>query len=148
MKTFTATKLNLYALSQLGIDYAQEEGKTFTISDEDYDTLSDITNHGADCGFTGFTYYSDTCEFTFKHWEEIWELAQEQASSSGTATVSEFISGFNCVTSTPFEVEEAMHEVITNLPEGWQEVDTEVPNALAWFALEETARNITDQVEG
>ena len=110
----------------------------------DVNDLEDVYNHGADAGFSGFTYYSDTVAFYKKNKTAIIELAKEQAEDMGF-NVLEMIGGFNCLKYydyktnrwTDTEGQEAIGQTIYG-----RKVDDVVANALAWYALEEVAREI------
>jgi hypothetical protein len=111
------------------------------------DNLEDVYNHGADAGFPGFTYYSDTVEFYKKNKAAIIELAKEHADGMGI-NILEMIGGFNCLKYydyntnrwTDAEGQEAIGQTVYG-----RKVDDVVANALAWFALEEVAREIYDK---
>lgn len=97
------------------------------------ESAQDVARYGANAGYSGFTYYTDTVRFTQKNKQSILELARQQAQDYLGVSVYEFIAGFNCIDLDSFEVADALHE--KNNPER----DT-VYNALAWYALEEVAR--------
>lgn len=100
---------------------------------------ADVANHGADAGFSGFSYYRDTVAFTKRQKATILEMAKEQASDFGSDSVYEMIASFGCL-RRDFDatgVAEAIHNPRS-------EDRTAVFNALAWYALEETARAYTD----
>jgi hypothetical protein len=102
------------------------------------ETAKDITQHGADSGFNGFIYYTDTVKFTRRHKVKILELASEMDSQiEGVGTI-QFITGFNCLKGiTADEVAKAIYT-------GRGDDVTQVYNALAWFALEEVTRSLVD----
>ena len=106
------------------------------------DSLEDIANHGIDGGFTGFIYYTDTVAFYKRQRKNILELAKAMASDFGQDVVS-MIAGFNCLTDDD-ETRESIARCL------WGRVtddDTQVANALAWFAAEEVAREYVDSLE-
>lgn len=100
----------------------------------------DVANHGADAGFSGFIYYTDTNAFFKRNKSAILECAKNLASDIGE-DVFTMIAGFNCLKTDPVTVSEAIHNPRTNDPEN-------VRNALAWFALEEVARSYSDLLDG
>lgn len=53
-----------------------------------------IDSHGADAGFPCITYTSDTVKLFDRFAAEIWEMAVDEAESSGSTNVAEFIAGF------------------------------------------------------
>jgi hypothetical protein len=90
----------------------------------DRDQLNDIASHGADAGWSGLTYYSDTCRLYRKFSDEIWNLATEMSESMGNKHVLELIASFNGATQ--------VHDSCT------------FENLLVWFAAEEIARQMTE----
>lgn len=100
----------------------------------------DITNHGIDCGFGGFIYYSETVKFAKQNLSEIMELAKNMADDMGENKYKT-IEGFNCLKDC--ENLDAGEAIYNNKSE---DHDT-VLNALAWFAGEEVARSYVDMTE-
>ncbi len=103
------------------------------------DRAEDVTNHGADGGFSGFIYYSDTVEFTEKNKADILAFAKEQAAEFGENLFS-MVGSFNCLKISPEEVAEAIYNHDS-------ESRTTVYNALAWYILEEVCRSYVDLSE-
>lgn len=138
------SKLQANVLNQLGDathfhgDYYPDRGS------ELFAALQNIVNHGADSGFSGFTYHADTCQFTLDNWSDIVELCREMIDGcydAGTS-LAQFIAGFNCMKGyTVAEVERVLMDRTNEELDG----HTTVLNALAWFALEETARAIVEE---
>ena len=60
------------------------------------ESLKDVTNHGADGGFSSFIYHSDTVEFFRKNKKHIIMLAENMANDLGE-DVTNMIKGFNCL---------------------------------------------------
>lgn len=54
----------------------------------------DIASHGADSGFPGISYTSDTVKLFDRFGDEIWTMAVDDAESMGSKNVAEMISGF------------------------------------------------------
>ena len=105
-------------------------------------SADDIANYGADGGWTGYTYYADTVAFYEANKGNINEMAREMASNMGeTDLLCEFVASFNCVDLEAYEVEQALEGGDSN------EDYTTVANALAWFALEQTAYDYINQLE-
>ena len=104
-----------------------------------YDPLQDVYNHGIDGGFGGFIYYKDTCKFFRENRDLILQLVREEAEQFGQDIIS-FVAGFNCLEDDS-ETRDEIGRAIYGQPE---EDDTQVVNALAWFAAEEVARFIYD----
>ena len=121
-------------------------------------TLRDVNRGGADAGFAGFTWHSDTVAFFKLNRKEIVALAEQQADGMGENT-AEMVASFQCLAgrrlkhdrtdafdyrTTPHNraiLNEYMPSVARCLYGGrLTDDDTDVANALAWFALEEVAR--------
>ena len=100
----------------------------------------DVSNHGADSGFSGFTYYNDTISFFKRNKAAILEMAKSQADDFGSVDLYSMIAGFNCLKTDSGTVADAIHNPRTQDPEN-------VRNALAWYALEECSRAYCDAVE-
>ena len=106
------------------------------------ESASDIASYGADGGWTGFTYHVDTIAFYEDNQGNINEMARQMMDDlGGPELLSEFVASFNCVELEADEVEQAFEDGDAN------EDYTIVANALAWFALEETARDYINQLE-
>ena len=103
------------------------------------DSLQDVANHGADGGFPGFCYYSDTCAFYARHQSRIVALVEELADDLGKSPCK-LVAGFRCLNGDYSEAE--IGRTLYGPKKGH---DTQIANALAWFALEEVARNVTEQ---
>jgi len=123
------TGLQTKVIEQLGYE---------EVNAECLESLKDIADHGADGGSSGFTYYSDTLSFFDKNKVEILAATQEMAEALGEDMLA-MIASFVCLRDlklTPTQVMAAIYE------------DTDdsiaVQNALSWFALEESARTITE----
>lgn len=100
------------------------------------DRLEDIVNHGASGGFSGFTYYTDTLAFFKAYKAEIMARLTEDAKEYGMGML-EMVAGFNCLKADKLSADQvaaAIHEET--------EDSTNVQNALAWYALEEIAREL------
>ncbi len=107
------------------------------------DIAEDVCNHGANCGFNGFIYYTETCAFTKRNKKAIIELCKQTADDCygyGYKSVSDFIGTFNCVDLDTEEIAKALYT-------GKGDNVTEVYNALAWYALEKLVRSFVDFVE-
>ena len=97
---------------------------------------ADVCRHGADEGFNGFIYYSDTINFYQKNKPAILELVAEMAAEMGESSIA-LVKSFNCVQATEEEIGATLYASKTHH-------DTNVSNALAWFALEEVCKAITN----
>ena len=99
------------------------------------ETAADVANHGADAGFSGFTYYSDTCAFYANHQTDIMTMVEEMADQLDEGSV-EMVRNFNCLGKDNYTAEEVGKTMYGSKAKH----HTQVANALAWFALEEVCR--------
>ena len=124
-------------IEQLGFEELEDE--------ELRSTLEDITNNGADGGFGGFIYYSETNKFARENMHLILDQVKELADNLGE-TPLEMISSFRSLKDDkldPLEIASIIYERTS--PESQADgTETVVLNALAWFALEEVARDQTN----
>ena len=137
--------LKMKIVNQLGINDEEELKQTFT----------NITNspHGASGGFNGFIYYDETCKFARENIKDIFDYAVEQAEQLGEG-VYKMISNFNCLNDMNVketEVASTIHLALKgcealDVDEGLmvQNMETQILNALSWYALEEVARTEVD----
>lgn len=102
----------------------------------------DVDNHGASGGFGGFIYYIDTCTFYAKHRVLIVELVEYTANQLGEGSI-QLVQGFNCLGK-----DYTWEEIGKTLYSSKRHHDTQIANALAWFALEEVCRSYCDAREG
>ena len=98
----------------------------------------DITRHGISGGYHGFIYDSDTIPFAKRNRKAILEMATEQARWFGEGLV-EMIKGFRCLDGA------TETEIVEGLAGNTDQ--TQVPNALAWYAGEVAARAYCDMTE-
>mgnify|MGYP000859624389 CR=1 FL=1 len=106
------------------------------------DCVEDVMNHGADAGFAGFTYYSDTVRFFNTHKKQILELAENMADALGEDMLK-MISMFNCLSSGDYKKREpdySQNEIAQAIYQGKGEFVDIIKNAMSWFALEEVCR--------
>jgi hypothetical protein len=111
------------------------------------DTLRDVSEHGADSGFPGFTYYTDTVSFAKRHRVTILESLREFASDMGDRDPVALVLGFRCVRQaevSPEAVSVALYG--GRIPRGVSENDVDaVLNGIAWYALESVAHIVSDR---
>jgi len=88
-----------------------------------HNELADLCNYGAQGGFHGLIYYSETTALYDQYHDDIWEMLEEDRESFGMQTCPELIASFN----------------------GAKEVgsDMQLKNLLVWYAAERIANNIT-----
>lgn len=111
------------------------------------ESLKDIAEHSADAGWPGFSYYSDTFAFYRANQNLIVEAIETLADDLEETPVV-LVAGFGCFRDytgqNRKDLEKAIPRVLYGQPDFDQEFVDEVANALAWFALEEVARYVTD----
>lgn len=106
------------------------------------ESAQDVVNHGADGGVTGFIYYVDTTAFYAKNQEAITSVAESLAVEFGTSA-GQLVASFNCLKGHGDSV-----SIEKTLWSTKSRHDTQVANALSWFALEEVCRSFVDLEEG
>lgn len=97
----------------------------------------DISNHGISGGFSGWIYYNETCAFYAKNQSLIIDLIERWANDINLSPTS-FVSGFRCLDA------EDGQNIGKTLYGNKRQHDTQVANALAWFAAEEVVRSFID----
>jgi hypothetical protein len=105
--------------------------------------------HGANTGWPGFTYYSDTCKFWAKNKSLIMELAEETANGLGEDLLS-MIQNFRCLSKTDYKQSEIADALYSAKPktDKVELIQVElIQNAMAWFALEEVGRWLAEKPE-
>lgn len=112
-------------------------------------TARDVTRGGADGGFHGFIYYTDTVPFARRNRDAILEMAKQQAEDMGAGDEFQMIVGFNCLKGqewTPGEVARTLYDTRQRARRSDNDVRGLLWNALAWYALEEVARSYCDLI--
>lgn len=107
----------------------------------DREQLADVARHGADAGWPGFTYTADTVDFYKRHKADILDLAKTMSNDFGQGML-EMVAGFRCIKDcgiTADEIGEALYS-------GRGENADTIRNAMAWFALEEVARELNPEI--
>ena len=99
----------------------------------------DISKHGIAGSFSGWIYYTETCQFYAKNQNLIVELLEYQANEYGYHSAQDMVNGFRSLDATLSEIGYTLY--CNNRPH-----DIQVANALAWFAAEEVARAYNDWV--
>ena len=110
----------------------------------DREQLADVARHGADAGWSGFTYTADTCAFYKAHKADILALAGQTASEIDQEMLA-MIGGFRCL-SNAGKPDYTLAEIGEALFSGRGECADSIRNAMAWFALEEIARELNPDI--
>ena len=130
---FSKTTIN-NVISALGFPL-KGSNQTFSELSTQFENCAE---HGADCGFSGFIYYSDTITFYKKNRRDIVNHMEQTAAELGTDIIS-MVQGFGVFRNgdkpTPSEVGKALWDSVPY----WDELTT-LYNVFAWYALEEVSR--------
>ena len=112
------------------------------------ESAQDVANHGIDGGFHGFIYYTDTVAFAQANKALIMALADQQADEYGAEGSLAMIRQFGCLKSGGHQSdpEYTETEIAQAIYDG-SEDETQVLNALAWYAAEEVCRAYVDCCE-
>lgn len=104
---------------------------------------TDIAAHGADAGWTGFTYYVDTVPFAQAHRQLILARLLADCEDFGEGkTPAQMVQGFRCLGGnfTTHEINSCLYTGRTDD----MDAKTQILNALAWYLLEDVARLFED----
>ena len=86
--------------------------------------LRDIAQHGADAGWSGLTYYSDTIELYERFEEDLWGMLIEDADAHGLKHPLALVASFAGAAGV--------------------ESDMAFRNLIVWYAAERVALEVTD----
>lgn len=100
------------------------------------ESAPDIANHGIAGGFGGWIYYTETCQFYAKNQGAIVALVEQWANDSNLSPI-DFVAGFHCFSADKPIVGKTLYG-------NKRQHDTQVANALAWFAAESVASAYND----
>lgn len=150
---------NLSPLQQAVIDQINDDDQEYAL-----DVLKDVSNHGAQGGFSGFTYFSDTVQFFDDNRSLILSHLADLADDMGESAAS-LVGTFGALKSYRLEhLNNKLHQINYGRPAPSalrKEIDAilmglplddydahyiqMIKNVLAWYALEEVARELTEQ---
>ena len=102
-------------------------------------------SHGADSGFNGFTYYTDTAAFTKRNRKAIRQAVTEKAVDLGETPIA-LVRGFRCLKDQVSDME--VSAALTGGKAFDGDATDVVDNALAWLALVEVGLAIIRLQEG
>lgn len=88
------------------------------------DQLKDMATHGANTGWYGLIYYSDTTQLYAKYKTELWEYLIEDSESFGCINPFEFLATLNGAKD--------VYDAAT------------MENLIVWYAAERLSREMTD----
>jgi len=99
--------------------------------------FKDCSEHGADSGFSGFSYYSETIAFFMANRQDIVKHMEQTAAEIGTDIIS-MVQGFGVFRNSD---KPTLSEVGRALWDSKEHPDlTSLYNVFAWYALEEVSR--------
>lgn len=101
------------------------------------ESAPDISKHGISGGFNGWIYYNETCQFYAKNQASIVKLVEYQSEEHDYRSAQDMVKSFRSLDAT-------LSEIGYTLYGNKRQHDTQVANALAWFAAEEIARSFVD----
>ena len=104
------------------------------------ESAPDIANHGIASGFSGWTYYSETCRLYAKNRGTIVALVEEYADEFNLSPM-DFVAGFNCLDTIDKQ------DIDRTLYGNKRQHAPIVAKSLAWFAAREVARSFVDWIE-
>ena len=88
------------------------------------DQMSDMVNHGVNCGYPGLTYYNQTAALYRKYHDDIWEMLNDDAENMGLKHPLELIATFSWA-----------ENVVDNM---------RFENLMVWYAAEKVAYEVTE----
>lgn len=109
-------------VDQLGSDNMQEL----------FETLKDVSGHGANSGFSGFIYSNECLAFFNDNKKEIIELLEQQAEELGIDMLV-MVQSFNCLRDNKYSLTEISQAIYNNSEEAC------IIDAICWFVLEQYA---------
>ena len=105
------------------------------------DSVNDVNNHGAECGFSGFIYYAETHRFAMMHRKTICAMLEESADDLGEEVVA-MVANFGVFRNSPMDKED--RKELYKYISGARCEQSAITNLMAWFALEEVCRLFED----
>lgn len=107
----------------------------------DREILADVARRDVPGGVNGFISYVETSDFYRKNREEIKKLLKKTAENRGEGFLS-MVCNFTCPHDWGTTEEEVAEVLFGCFGEIEEEDEEQIENALAWFALEEIAREL------
>ena len=119
---------------QMGYDYQDNEF---------WQAMSDVRKGGAEAGYGGFTYYTDTCGFFCKHRHMILTSLLEDVNEMGHDSIIDLMRTFPVLrdwgNDSNFEPQVGSSLYGPDPENLDSEIDIVIQNTLAWYALERVA---------
>jgi len=111
------------------------------LEDEAQETLQDVCKNGANVGWEGFTYYNDTVKFYDENENLIKQHLKDHYQDFGYNSIIKMVKSFNCFKQ--FKNDDRIELFFMGMLDNNDDITT-IKNGLAWYALEETARELTE----
>lgn len=102
------------------------------------DSADDIANHGANTGWSGFTYSHDIQSFYQANKDDIIKFGKSDAADVGYESLLSMVAGFNCLKSAKLSADDVADIIYASNEDA--EYYTQVIDALGWYCLEHLAR--------
>lgn len=100
----------------------------------------DVATNGANVGWSGFIYYADTVPFFHRNRAAILELLKRNAIAYGYDSEMHLVFHFKGLLALQGDIAFALYAA--KLKQLFD--DTAIPNAVAWYVLEEVAQAVND----
>jgi len=97
--------------------------------------VQDVNYSGADAGYGGFIYYSETHAFTIRYRKYIIMLLEDTADGQ---SIEEMVAGFGVFRESKMDLQDRRD--LYKLLGGGKPSQGAITNVMAWFALEEVCR--------
>jgi len=97
-------------------------------------SVSDVNNHGADTGFSGFIYYSETHKFAIRYRKQICVMLENMADDMGEDIIA-MVGSFGVFRN--FGMDSDDKKDLYRYLSGAKVDQGAITNVMAWFALEE-----------
>ena len=99
--------------------------------------VQDVNNYGANAGYGGFIYYSETHAFTIRYRKYIVMLLEDTADQIDQS-IEEMVAGFRTFRKSKMDLQDRRD--LYKLLGGGKPSQGTITNVMAWFALEEVCR--------
>jgi hypothetical protein len=105
------------------------------------EAIEDVNRSGADAGWSGFIYYTETHKFAIQYRKQIVTLLKYQAESMGEEVMT-MVKSFGVFRNPGFDSQDETD--FYNYMGGGKVEQGTLTNVMAWFALEEVCRMFED----
>ena len=127
------TKLQKAVIKQMGYDVKKDKA-------EYLERMKDIRN--AQDGYSGFIYYSETIDFWKKNKKRNHRTFKNLAEDLGEKSFLDVVMGFQCFKKEDITIDDICEVIYADNEEN--DNYRTIANALAWYALEQTAYELSN----